>query len=91
MKLPFSINSVYIINIECDNNVACLFLRINEVDRMFTATLNDGVIPVATSSDELSNLLMKLMPQEPAIYKKLYQVVWDYKNGNEVLFPLKLI
>jgi len=31
-----------------------------------------------TSSDELSELLMSLMPYEPAIYKKLYNVVWDY-------------
>ncbi|KES15689.1 hypothetical protein GASC598P17_005630 [Gilliamella apis SCGC AB-598-P17] len=31
-----------------------------------------------TLSDELSELLMSLMPYEPAIYKKLYNVVWDY-------------
>ena len=44
-----------------------------------------------TSSDELSELLMSLMPYEPAIYKKLYNVVWDYIKGNDVMFPIKLL
>lgn len=50
-----------------------------------------GDIPVMSSSDELSELLMSLMPYEPAIYKKLYNVVWDYIKGNDVMFPIKLL
>ena len=91
MKLQSSIDNIYLNDIKYENGIVSLFLLINNIHKTFTAIPKDGDIPVMSSSDELSELLMSLMPYEPAIYKKLYNVVWDYINGNDVMFPIKLL
>ncbi len=92
--MQYSINEVYLLDIEyqVDSIHIILNISVNGVSRDFVALpdiLNN--IKLMSSSDELSDLLMSLIPYEPSIYKKLYSIVWDYIECKPVNLPVKLI
>lgn len=94
MKLQSLVSKVYLLHIDYskDSKSVLLSLSIDGINKTYTAIPEDiNGIPLMRSSDELSELLMSLMPIEPSIYKKLYSVIWDYIKGKSVVLPIKLV
>ncbi|GAB1438497.1 hypothetical protein MASR2M36_12490 [Providencia sp.] len=91
MTLPTMIDSVYLIDIQYKNDEANLTIAVNGVSKIFVCYPKTGVISVISSSEALWELLVYLMPYEHSINKKIFKSVWDFINGKDINFPIKLI
>ncbi|MBK0081709.1 MULTISPECIES: hypothetical protein [Kosakonia] len=93
MEMPSSTSdSVYIDNIlysKEDKKVTLCFNYMSSKE-IFTAEVRRVGGVKLVSSDELHSFLMELMPHDSSVFKNLHKIIWDYIEGGEITFPIKL-
>lgn len=55
------------------------------------ASHNNGIKGIGYIDEELNDLVMSMMPNNPLVAKIISEITWKYIEGKEVVLPIKLV
>lgn len=94
MKSRPLINNVIINNIIYDPNSQNItyYFDISSIEKIIKTKIdNKGGIKFISSTKEVDELIMPLLPIDPMLVKKLVRITWEYIEGKDVILPIKII
>ena len=86
-------DSVFLENISYSKaeRIVILYFDCTNTKAIFSAEVKRVGEIKLVSSDDLHSFLMGLMPYESSVFNKLHKIIWDYIEGKDVSFPIRLV